>query len=101
VLDVHGGQIRGFTEKPSMTYRVSMGVYGMSLATIAHYPAGLAYGFDQLVLDLLQLERFPTSYEFDGYWLDIGRPDDYDRANEAFGGLRGLLLPERVRQEIA
>jgi NDP-sugar pyrophosphorylase family protein len=101
VLDVQGGEIRGFTEKPSMTYRVSMGVYGMSLATIAHYPAGLAYGFDQLVLDLLQLELFPASYEFDGYWLDIGRPDDYDRANEAFGGLRGLLLPEPVKQEIA
>ena len=51
--------------------------------------------------DLLQLELFPASYEFDGYWLDIGRPDDYDRANEAFGGLRGLLLPEPVKQEIA
>ena len=31
-----------------------------------------------------QAETPPAAYDFDGYWLDIGRPDDYDRANAEF-----------------
>ena len=44
------------------------------------------------MLDLLDREEPPQEYDFDGYWLDIGRPDDYDRANAEFGQLRPPLL---------
>jgi len=98
VLDVADEKIVGFTEKPSWTYRVSMGVYGMSRATIAPYPEGLAFGFDDLVLDLLDQGRQPAVHDFDGFWLDIGRPEDYDEANRSFATLHPLLLPERVRE---
>jgi NDP-sugar pyrophosphorylase family protein len=98
VLDVSDEKIVGFTEKPSWTYRVSMGVYGMSRTTIAPYPEGLAFGFDELVLDLLEQGRQPAAHDFDGFWLDIGRPEDYDEANRSFATLRPLLLPERVRE---
>ena len=84
VLDVEGGRIVGFTEKPTLRYPVSMGVYGMSRDTLAPYPAGLAFGFDQLVLDLLDRGAHPATYAFDGFWLDIGRPEDYDEANRTF-----------------
>jgi NDP-sugar pyrophosphorylase family protein len=98
VLDVSDQKIVGFTEKPSWTYRVSMGVYGMSRATIDPYPEGLAFGFDELVLDLLEQGRPPATHDFDGFWLDIGRPEDYDEANRSFATVRPLLLPERVRE---
>jgi NDP-sugar pyrophosphorylase family protein len=94
VLHVSDERIVGFTEKPSFTYRVSMGVYGMSRQTLEPYPEGLAFGFDQLVLDLLDQQRPPATFDFDGYWLDIGRPDDYDEANRSFASLRPLLLPD-------
>lgn len=94
VLDVSDERIVGFTEKPSFTYRVSMGVYGMSRQTLEPYPEGLAFGFDQLVLDLLDQRRPPATFDFGGYWLDIGRPDDYDEANRSFATLRPLLLPD-------
>jgi NDP-sugar pyrophosphorylase family protein len=100
VLDVCDDKVVSFTEKPSLSYRVSMGVYGMSRRTIEPYPVGLAFGFDQLVLDLLDQRRHPASYEFDGYWLDIGRPDDYDEANRSFGSLRAMLLPERLEEPV-
>jgi NDP-mannose synthase len=93
VLRVDDARIVGFTEKPAMDYRVSMGVYGMARKTIEPYPPGLALGFDHLVLDLLGRGDFPASYDFDGYWLDIGRPDDYDEANRNFDQLRKILLP--------
>lgn len=93
VLDVCDHKVVGFTEKPSLTYLVSMGIYGMSRATIEPYPDGLPFGFDELVLDLLARQRQPATYKFDGYWMDIGRPDDYDEANRNFASLRPVLLP--------
>lgn len=102
VLSIEGDKVVGFTEKPSMTYQVSMGVYGMSRRTLAPYPPGLPFGFDQLVLDLLSTGDHPACYDFDGYWLDIGRPEDYDAANRDFETtLRPILLPTEVREVAA
>ncbi|MFD9907046.1 NDP-sugar synthase [Streptomyces sp. NPDC059063] len=92
VLTTDERRVVAFTEKPSVDYRVSMGVYGVSRDTLAPYTPGLPLGFDELVIDLLKTENPPYAYEFDGYWLDIGRPDDYDRANAEFTTHRALLL---------
>jgi NDP-sugar pyrophosphorylase family protein len=92
VLNAHEGRIVDFTEKPTIDYRVSMGVYGVSKRALARYQPGLPLGFDELVLDLLATKEPPGEYAFDGYWLDIGRPDDYDRANAEFDQVRPTLL---------
>ncbi len=94
VLTTESGSITEFREKPSYDYRVSMGVYGVSRHALAKYQPGLPLGFDELVLDLLEAQTPPAAYEFNGYWLDIGRPDDYDRANAEFAERRSLLLRE-------
>jgi NDP-sugar pyrophosphorylase family protein len=94
VLTVEAGRVVGFSEKPKLDYQVSMGVYAISRSTLASYPRGESLGFDRLVLDLLAAGRPPASYQFDGFWLDIGRPEDYDRANAEFAGLRAHLLPD-------
>jgi NDP-mannose synthase len=93
VLTVDAGKVVGFVEKPKLDYEVSMGVYAISRGALAGYPAGEPLGFDRLVIDLLAAGRNPASYAFDGYWLDIGRPEDYDRANSEFVRLRSHLLP--------
>ena len=100
VLTVEDDKIVGFTEKPRLSYRVSMGVYGMSRSTLLPYPEGLAFGFDQLVLDLLDRGNHPVMYPFDGFWLDIGRPEDYDEANRRFEQLRPILLPARSKETV-
>lgn len=92
VLTTSGGRIVEFAEKPTLDYQVSMGVYGLSKSTLGTYTPGLPLGFDELVLDLLAARRHPHSFPFDGYWLDIGRPDDYDRANAEFDTLRSVLM---------
>jgi NDP-sugar pyrophosphorylase family protein len=93
VLTVERDRVVGFTEKPTYSHRVSMGVYGMSRATLEPYAAGRAFGFDQLVLDLLSRGDYPSCYAFNGFWLDIGRPEDYDEANRCFAELEPILLP--------
>jgi len=97
VLDVSDHKIVGFREKPSLEYFVSMGVYGVARNTLQPYPEGRPFGFDELVLDLLARHDEPATYKFDGYWMDIGRPEDYDQANQSFDSLRSMLLPEPTR----
>jgi len=92
-LETVNGHIVKFSEKPTLSYGVSMGVYAMSRSMLAHCPKNIAYGFDDLVLDLLARRDRPRAYPFNGYWLDIGRPDDYDEANRTFEELRSILLP--------
>lgn len=100
VLHVESTTVTGFREKPTLDYRVSMGVYGVSTAALRRYPVGKPFGFDDLVLDLLDIGDPPTSYPFDGFWLDIGRPDDYDRANDTFDELKPILLPSLTSRVI-
>ncbi len=92
VLDLCNNAVTSFREKPTMTYAVSMGVYAVSRQSLLRYPAGLPLGFDDLIIDLLEGGENPASYPFSGYWLDIGRPDDYDRANREFESVKSSLL---------
>ncbi|HTN99989.1 MAG TPA: nucleotidyltransferase family protein [Microthrixaceae bacterium] len=88
-----GDRIVAFREKPVEHFSVSMGVYAASKATLRRYNAGEPLGFDELVLDLMAQGDPPRVHRFAGYWLDIGRPDDYDQANDEWETLRGRLLP--------
>ena len=50
------------------------------------------FGFDNLMLDLLSKNEPIKLYEFNGYWLDIGKPDDYIKAIDDFEVLKDSLL---------
>lgn len=84
VLETSDGLLQGLREKPRMYYEVSMGVYMMSRTALGHVPEGRAYGFDHLMHDLIAAEQPVSVRKFDGYWLDIGRPDDYVAAIDIF-----------------
>jgi NDP-sugar pyrophosphorylase family protein len=94
VLTTLDGRVVNFTEKPTTGHQVSMGVYACSKQALRKYTPGLPFGFDELVLDMLAEGTRPHEYAFKGYWFDIGRPEDYDRANAEFGVIRGSLLRE-------
>lgn len=83
-----------FREKPSAEYLVSMGVYMASRRILDCIPEGKSYGFDNLMLDLLVAKTPATVRSFSGYWLDIGRPDDYVAAIEVFEKNRTIFLKE-------
>ncbi len=88
-----GDQIVAFQEKPTEHFSVSMGIYALSRETLRPYVAGQPLGFDELVLDLIASGRLPRVQPFRGYWLDIGRPEDYDTANEEWEKLRSTIVP--------
>lgn len=88
------GRLRRFAEKPVVPYQVSMGVYMVSRAVLRHVPEGEPFGFDQLMLALLASEEVVRVRRFDGYWLDIGRPDDYAQAIDEFDSMKDRFLSD-------
>ena len=86
-------RITGFVEKPEEHFSVSMGVYAFSRRLLDLVPENRPFGFDDLMLAFIDGDYDVRAYPFDGYWLDIGRPDDYDRANEEFEQMRTRFLP--------
>ncbi len=72
----------GFKEKPVVEYDVSMGIYVANIRILNYIPYNEAYGFDQLMLDLIADDDPAKVIRHNGYWLDLGRPDDYAKACE-------------------
>lgn len=75
-----------FVEKPTTRYNVSMGVYMANSKILDYIPENQLYGFDHLMLDLIKFRNPATVRIHSGYWLDIGRPDDYEKACADFEG---------------
>lgn len=97
VIETDGANaLTGYVEKPSFDYRVSMGVYCFDAAVLDELTPGAHLDFPDLVKRLLAQGRKVASYPFDGYWLDIGRPDDYATAIEEFESRRHEFLPGEV-----
>ena len=81
------GRLTEFQEKPEYDFDVSMGIYCINRAVIEALPRGKKYGFDNLMLDGIEKKQSIDIRPFSGYWLDIGRPDDYEYADENFAEL--------------
>ncbi len=85
VLELDGDyRIAHYVEKPEATYRVSMGVYVYEPSVLKYVKRGQYLDFPDLVLRLLEHSERVCSYQTDCLWLDIGRPDDYAKAQELF-----------------
>lgn len=87
------GWLTGFEEKPNIGYTVSMGVYAVSRDVLPWIPSDRAFGFDQLMQALLAANRGVKVLIHDGFWMDIGRPDDYQEVCELWPKLSKQLLP--------
>jgi NDP-sugar pyrophosphorylase family protein len=101
VLHVNGDegatqQVTGFEEKPQIPYVVSMGVYVIEPRALELIDRGERLDLPDLVLRLLDANERVGSYLYDGYWLDIGRHDDYERAIIEFEQLRPMFLNEEA-----
>jgi len=85
VLELNeSGRLIDYVEKPEKSFYVSMGIYVYEPTVLDLIPKGQHLDFPDLVLRLLRQERDIAIYRFDGLWLDIGRPDDYAKAQELY-----------------
>ncbi len=86
-------QLIGFHEKPKTRFEVSMGIYMLNKQILDFIPKNEPYGFDALMLKLIDKQEKVFVKPFSGYWLDIGRPDDYMQAIEEFEARKNTFLP--------
>ena len=69
-------------EKPDIKVEISTGIYVMSPAVIALIPKDTYYGMDNLIRDMIARNLDVFHYRMEEYWLDIGRMEDYERAQK-------------------
>jgi NDP-sugar pyrophosphorylase family protein len=73
-------RVREYEEKPTISSRVSMGIYVMEPEVIELVPEGEYFDFPDLVQVLLDAGEPVGAYDHTGLWFDIGRQEDYERA---------------------
>ena len=89
-------RVTGYIEKPTYDYSVSMGIYVFEPKVLDYIPKGEYYDFPDLVKKLIGVGEKVVGYRFDGYWQDLGRPDDYESAAQDFDQMRSQFLPSEV-----
>lgn len=94
VVEADGANVlTSYVEKPTLDYRVSMGVYVFEPQVLRYLTPHEHHDFPDLIKTLIADGKKVVSYPFSGYWLDMGRPDDYARAVEEFESRRAEFLP--------
>jgi len=84
VIEVEGRKIVNYSEKPTMNYLVSMGIYVYEPEILSYIEPGEYLDFPDLVMRLLQKRESVCVYKSEDYWLDIGRREDYEKAIKEF-----------------
>jgi NDP-sugar pyrophosphorylase family protein len=85
-------KIIDYREKPILKYSVSMGIYAFRREILKLIP-GKKFDFPDLVHRLISTGQNPAIYRFNGIWLDIGRPDDWEKADALVRKRRQLFSP--------
>jgi NDP-sugar pyrophosphorylase family protein len=86
--------VTDYIEKPIYRYAVSMGVYIFEPEILQYIPRGQKLDLPELVLQIMKARQKVNVFNFDGYWLDIGHPDDYKAAVDQFLSHRLAFLAE-------
>ncbi|MGI9539512.1 MAG: nucleotidyltransferase family protein [Miltoncostaeaceae bacterium] len=87
-----GPQVIRYREKPRLSATVSMGVYAFSPRAIDYIVPGERLDLPQLIDLLLEGGEQVNAYPYEGYWLDIGQPGDYEQAVRDFTLKREEIL---------
>ncbi|MBV8915409.1 MAG: NTP transferase domain-containing protein [Acetobacteraceae bacterium] len=82
VIEAANGRVLRFREKPNLRQVVSMGVYCMEPSLLDDIPNGISFGFDDLMMCLMGRDVPVHIFLHQGQWLDIGRVEDFQRAQE-------------------
>ena len=80
VLETQMGEVKSFKEKPTYTYFSNGGVYLMKKEMLNYLPKNDFYNATDLMEELIHKGHKVISVPFNGYWLDIGRHEDYEKA---------------------
>jgi NDP-mannose synthase len=79
-----GDRVTGIQEKPDIVMYILAGIYVMKPGIFKFFPDNEYFGMDHLIMKMLEKNEFVAKYDLNEYWLDIGRLNDYEKAQEAY-----------------
>lgn len=85
VVDAKNYQMIGIKEKPVQRFFVNAGIYVLSQETIRSVPFDQVIDMPDLLLKQVKNDRKVNIFPIHEYWLDIGRIDEFERAQSDFG----------------
>lgn len=87
VVNVKESKILSIEEKPTHKFFVSAGIYMLSPDVLEHIPRNEFYDMPTLFEKLINEEKNIISFPLREYWLDIGRIEEYKKANDEYDGV--------------
>ncbi|RAJ85805.1 nucleotidyltransferase-like protein [Chitinophaga dinghuensis] len=82
VLEIENGDVISFDEKPTYNYYSNGGIYLFKKSLLTVMPQNTFYNATDFMEELIAANKKVSHYPILGYWLDIGRPEDYEKAQE-------------------
>ncbi len=93
VVECDGPYLRSLREKPQVGFFVNAGIYLLEPATYDYISAHEHMNMTDLITRLIDDNKTVVSFPVREYWLDIGRHDDYERAQRDILHLRARTAP--------
>ncbi|PWH86408.1 nucleotidyltransferase family protein [Brumimicrobium oceani] len=83
VLETDGkNKVKSLKEKPRYTYFSNAGIYLMKKSLLEMIPKDEFYDITDLMENVLSMDNILITYPINGYWLDIGKHEDFKKAQE-------------------
>lgn len=82
ILELDGRNIQGLSEKPKYTYYANAGIYLIKRRTLKEIPEDTFFNATDLVEKLIKGGKRVIRYPLNGTWIDIGNPQEYQKAND-------------------
>ncbi|QSW87452.1 MULTISPECIES: nucleotidyltransferase family protein [Flavobacterium] len=80
VLETTKGQVKSFKEKPTYTYYSNGGIYLFKKDMLQYIPKNTFFNATDLMEELINKNLKVISFPFIGYWLDVGKHEDFEKA---------------------
>jgi dTDP-glucose pyrophosphorylase len=81
VLETDNGTVKSFKEKPSYTYYSNGGIYLIKKEMLKYIPENTFFNATDLMEVLIKNKLKVISFPFSGYWLDVGKHEDFEKAH--------------------
>lgn len=81
VLETHEGKVKSFKEKPTYTYYSNGGIYLIKKELLKFIPENKFFNATDLMEEMIKNKLKVISFPFSGYWLDVGKHEDYEKAH--------------------
>lgn len=82
IFDLDGRNIQGLIEKPTYNYYANAGIYLIKKSALSEIPEDTFFNATDLIEKLIAEGKKVIRFPLNGTWIDIGNPQEYQKANE-------------------